>query len=562
MAFGMAAQATWANMITCFDLPVSQAKDLIQGEGLATASTTEAPWQRTSLANIGLCAFVLGFREVEINTIDGIINARNEHASITSMPANIPGVPYLVALEGDLHSLAHDVRQAKPAVLLSVAYRAKGFIDFVHFYARPQFFQPMLILYGLQNGWSSDHWKSYYRSRLLNKLYSRRRNLYREATDAEMLLKDWEKEPTPSELEVPSAPSEGGPPPSESEEDEENRKEHEGIKFWQKWGVGGCPTICQVLAFMPYHCTCSGFPLESYLKFLHGIIHRGASNLWSNGGSELCKIDDELIRGLVNDEFKYIVPTSSFILTAGGFVRQSASGSRSWIFHDSFVHFPATGKNFPAWVLDTDGPLPVTKLIHELLSGSDVDALRDYLDFEIPTIIDPLDSVPFDKGTVEAELYFALLSVESRISRLWEHIIANGPDRDPFPSERAFGRALTCFLALWVEICQVTTPFSSPGKFTAAFEEVIGSWAGKNSKLCVPEPEYAYLTYGFPKANSVGNQDWFYQWVTWGDRKGHIEKMLPYLQLRGILLYHFLCCSGDSSNIAAAEMADVTLRFV
>jgi hypothetical protein len=563
VAFAMGARATWANMISCFDLPANQAKDLRIGEELATGipSSIDAPWQRTSLANIALCAFVLGLREVDINTKEGVITARNEHASITSMPANIPGIPYLVALQGDLDSLAHDVRQAKPSILKSVAYRAKGFIDFVHFYARPLFFQPMLILYSLQNGWTTDHCQKYYRSRLKNQLYSRQKNLYWEATNGEVLLGILGKDPTPSESRPSSPTSPAGAPMSESEEEEDNRKEQEGIQFWKGWGIGGCPSFFQVLAFMPYHCTCSGFPLNSYLKFLHEIIRPGALNWWSNGGSELCRVDDELTLSMVNGEVKYIAPTSSFMLTAGEFVKKSASGSRSWIFHDSFDHFVTTATNIPAWALDTDGPLPVTKLIYELLSGSDVDALHVYLDFELPTIIDPLDSVPFEKATIEAELYFALLSVESRIARLWGKIIMTGPDKEPAPSENAFGKGLASFLALWIEICGITTPFSSPRKFTAVFQEVIRSWRGQASNLCVPEPEYKNLTAGFPKAASVGDQDWFYRWVESGDRKEHMEKMLPCLQLRGILLYHFLCCNGDSSKIATAEAGDITIRL-
>jgi hypothetical protein len=605
VAFAMGARATWANMISCFDLPANQAKDLITTHELATGipSSIDAPWQRTSLANIALIAFVLGLREVDINTKEGIITARNEHAGITSMPANIPGIPYLVALQGDLDSLAHDVRQAKPAILKSVAYRAKGFIDFVHFYANPLFFQPKLILYGLQNGWKTEHWNEYYTARLKGQLYSRAGNLFGEAKRGELLLENLMRDPPGSQSEdsvlsegVGQAISGNAEPANpagdeqtnrasaekaaagdeeqanESEEDEQERKEKDGILFWQGFDIGGCPSFLQTLAFMPYHCTCSGFPLNSYLEYFHYIIIMGASNWWSNGGNKLCEVDDNLDLWIANDRVTYIARTSSFMMTAGDYVVKATSGSRSWIFHNSSAHFqtapnqnsnPDLPNQIPAWARDTDGPIPITKLIHELLSGSRVESLRDYRDFEVPTIIDPLASrsLQFEKTTVEAELYLALLFVEARIAQLWENIITDPPDKDPTPSENKFGKGLASFLALWIEICGITTPFSSPDKFIATFKEVIGSWAGKNSKLCVPEPEYKELTTGFPRAKSVGCQDWFYRWVESGDRKEYMEKMLPYLQLRGILLYHFLCCNGDSSKIAAAEAADITIRL-
>jgi hypothetical protein len=97
----MGARATWANMISCFDVPASQAKKLILGQELAAGipSSIDAPAQLTSLANVALCAFILGLRDVDIDLKKGSITAQNEHASITSMETNIPGIPYFVTLQ-------------------------------------------------------------------------------------------------------------------------------------------------------------------------------------------------------------------------------------------------------------------------------------------------------------------------------------------------------------------------------------------------------------------------------------------------------------------------------
>jgi len=560
VAFATGARASWANMISCLNLPARQAKKLINRHELATVipSAIDAPWQRTSLANIALCSFVLGLSSVEIDIDKGIITARNEHASITSMEANIPGVPYLVALQGDLDSLAKNVRQASPEILRSVAYRAKGFIDFVHFYANPLFFQPMLILYGLLNGWKGENWNKYYIYRLKSQLYTKAGNLYWEAGRGEILEMSEEEDLPAMSVDGDNSVEERRMSMSDFEEDKQRAKEEEGVTFWRDLRVGGCPSLLQVLAFMPYHCTCSGFPLDSYLASFHKTVRRGAANWWNGGGKELCRVDPDLSRNIANDKVTFIDRTSSFLLTAGCTVRKSSSGSRSWIFHDSFKHFMYEGDGIGTlrWALALDGPLHVTEIIHDLLIGTSVDSLRDYLVDEIPAIIDPLHR--FEKTTVEAELYFALLCVEARIAELWEKIALNGRDPEGEASEEVIGQGLACFLAFWISLCRRTTPFSSPEAFKTTADNMLQGWRG-NEKPCIPQLELSIP--GVPDPVSLVSRGWFHQWIEDGERKEYMRKLLTWLQLRSILVYHFLCCNEDSSKIAEAESEDIKITM-
>ena len=105
------ARASWANMLECLDLEPQmlitkmQRADVIPG-------VLDAPYQNTTLINIGLWCFVLGMKELNIDVTKGTIQARNSYASLLTTQQPVPGVSKVIHIEGNLERLEAMVDEA------------------------------------------------------------------------------------------------------------------------------------------------------------------------------------------------------------------------------------------------------------------------------------------------------------------------------------------------------------------------------------------------------------------------------------------------------------------
>ena len=120
------------------------------------------------------------------------------------------------------------------------------------------------------------------------------------------------------------------------------------------------------------------------------------------------------------------------------------------------------------------------------------------------------------------------------------------------------------FLALWISLCQEKDPFSPIEEVQIALEECFDKWQNDETPgVPEPPPEYLNITPPLPRlpAKDIPSKAAFYRWATVGQRKRDIVSLVPLLQLRGILIYHFLHCRGDSSDVAGAESYRLQVRF-
>ena len=615
------ARASWANVIAC--MGTQPTKGLVRRLELADIipNRLDAPWQTTSLSNVGLLCFVLGMKHVNVNIQEGTITAHNEYASLTTTKVKVPGMPLMVTLSGDLDNLRASLAKPITQNLVSVARTANGMIDFVNFAVNPFFCDPTVVIYGLRNVWDDDDWVKYGKVRLLQRHASEKSVgcLYWEAVEADGIgSDDW-------------------------------------TSHWKKLGVGASPSLLQLLAFLPYSSMCSGFPLRSYLTPYDNHFFESASKWWTHGGRDFCSKDSALTFRVAKGDVPFLRETESFLLTAK--ILDENHGSRSWIFHRTRQLLRNWDKTFELTLADSTTKFPITAAVGRLLEGDTVDQVRSDQHEKLFTRIEEYTNVL--QSTIEAELWFTLATLEARIESIWDRIVntentssperkttlpaqeplaipfqpavlqraktsslpasqksSSAPNPDPkstkttpkatstddsedgpnvttddldpetlvrsaredkkrletiliryqmndIPS-RNIGKAMAGFMALWIAMCKEVDPHSPVAEVRAALAEVLESWNGDHSLVFPRLPaEYYEITppLRLMYTDEDTTRDRFYQWAIEGDRKSNLLSLVFWLQLRSILLYHFLHCNGDSSDVAGAESSRLRIRF-
>lgn len=150
----MTARASWANMLSC--LGVQPSRELILRKQRADVIPTgmDAPMQSTTLRSIAVWCYLLGMKNVQFDTPNATIKARNKYANIVTTNQTVPGVANVISLEGDLDGLRRSIIQASTAELFEVITRAIGLLDFVAFRVSPNNYQPFNIVYALHSDWN------------------------------------------------------------------------------------------------------------------------------------------------------------------------------------------------------------------------------------------------------------------------------------------------------------------------------------------------------------------------------------------------------------------------
>jgi len=564
------ALASWANLISCFGVQPSEAKQLLLGHETADIISHEmdAPWQTTTLSNIGICCFALGFRDVKINLSEGTISARNEYAAIETAQTAVLGLPRVVTISGDLDSLRAAVAKPTTASLIAAALRANGMIDWINFYTNPFYCAPLFILYALQSKWKNRHIRRHVSNLVRRGSHTSVGSLYWESNQAECAPENW-------------------------------------ATYWSGLQVGKCPSIIQLLPFIPFNEICAGFPLRSFLLPYKNYFQQTASGWWSEAGHELCDLDDALTLSIASGDVKFLREENSFLVTANV---DSDHGSRSWIFDYEFTE---TLQNWDRdqlrKIIDRSAKFPVSAKIHNILRTGSLDEVR--AKSTRPESFTAGDMRDVLKSTVEAELWFALFTIEARIRARWVDLVNQEDDGEssgprnarelsglvnkmarsqklslPHPSQqqadqevdqetdqteivkdalqnipsREIDANLAYFLALWVEICHDVEPFSGIASVQNSFKRIVETWK-QNDERCIPVPT-DINAWEYPETTGPKTRGWFHNWLQSADRLHKARLLLPWLQLRGILMYHYFCCNGDSSDVAAAESNELRVQ--
>jgi hypothetical protein len=343
--------------------------------------------------------------------------------------------------------------------------------------------------------------------------------------------------------------------------------------FWQGFGIGACPSILQTLSFLPYHSICSGFPVDAYLAPYGHIVRQKCCEWWNTGGSELCQVDAALTNHVGRGLVPFLWCDKSFLVVRGE--APGEHGSRSWIYHparpvlktwdrDRFYQISKIGHhgNFHS-------KFPILTSVFRLLNGEDLNRVRRDVENQGRLII--MD--PF--VTIEAALWFTLFTLEGRIQAVWEEVENETDSHDDAKSQaetmttiRPFLRLnqpildpwLSCFLAVWLAISHHVDPFSPKHIVQGEFDSVLKGWEGVD-ELCIPKPhdDDAWRLLDTPTVPPKTKAE-FCEWVRVGHRWKLLRCLLPWLQLRSILMYYYLGCNGDSSALLFTEANELRVH--
>ena len=534
------ARASWANLLACLRVVPATSKGLVLSRQRADVipAGMDAPLQTTTLANMGLLCFLLGLKYVTIDINKGTIFARNDLARIRTSNLNIPGAENVVTFEGDIDSLRGRCAQPATSELVEAASWANGKLEFIKINVNPYVFEPLSILYALQNEWNEDKWKAYTILRRMRESPSGPGNLVWEARE----YKDQRAH-------------------SDDEADAIEGKDAWNM-FWTKLDIGACPSLIQMLPFLSYHSIVSGFPLEAYLSPFDEHLLWDNATWWGSGGEQLCQSDASLYGRASRNQIPFLRKHSDFLMVAG--VVTGDSGCRSWLFHSCYAMLKGWDQEWLAELIKHDAGgnfetrFPIMPTVYRLLSGKLMVEVRK-----------EIAEHSMDGGlfvTIEAALWFTLLTVEARLEALWDHCKMSLEKKDGSPESGdmstdkpedlpAFSPTFGGFMAAWLELCRHVDPLSEIQTATTAFNNVIDAWRSDGT-LTVREPpdipERVAEALGHKEGSTMTKKD-FYEWSESGERRKILERMIPWMQLRSFVLFSYLHCNGDSSAVAAAE---------
>jgi len=518
-------RASWANIITCMGVGPTKALCADIQRADLIPSGLDAPLQTTTLANIGIICFILGMKLVKFDLDEGVIEARNKFAVLATRDHNLPGVGKIITLEGDIESLRHVVTQPNGPELFEVAAAANGLLSFNNFRATPYICDPYAILYALQHDWTPEHWRVF--------------NVEQFSLQAVAPLGKgnltWEANKFRDDP----------PPPARWTE------------YWQSLKIGSCPTILKLLAFMPYRSICSGFPLKAYLPF-NAVFSTKCAEWWHTSGKQLCEVDATLfieVSGLKGQGVPFLRGDQSYLLSSLG-----GLGVSSWLFDSSIVELEKWSHDRLNKITKFDQTgtflkrFSILPRISRVLEGEGLSKVRDELEHSIMALnTDPL--------TVEAGFWFTLFCVDGRIRVLWDEIVRGRKEFElsevSVTADDIVGYTVTPFvsgfLSLWLEICEKIDPFSHHTLVQEEFDTILGSWRGEEGP-CVPK---------LPSTEATPDdltKDDFYTWGIIAYRRPMMRALLPWLQLRSILMYYFLLCNEDSTDVAMAESKKILVQ--
>jgi hypothetical protein len=566
------ARASWANMFTCLGIAPSKSLVIRRQRADVIPSAMDAPLQNTDLSTVLQWCYLLGLKNIQLDLTEATISARNIYASITTTNLNVPGLAKVISLDGDLDSLRRRVSWATSGELRTVIEMANGRLFYVALQVDCRNHNPFHILYALQNGWTVQ--KQLKEPRGPGNLYWETENYsekYREIHGTIDLIDTWPRLPRKfgDKILVPSISPEGFSRLS--------------VAVWSRSlgeaGIGRCPSLLQTLAFLPYHNIYSAFPIRHILS-LHYDLENKITAWWAAKGTDLCSILP-LQSGLFPIRGYYLFsPASQFLLSESRDV-SGCFGSRSWIFFSSHNGLKAWNPDCFKQMTDLDqcsdfdSPFPLLNDVGRLLQGTTVARVRDEY---VSVLLHVSDGFSV---RIEPALWFSLFSVEGRIEALWDEILKVGSDT-PKPkissyknhvsslTELNWGKmpaehkplepSLAGFLALWLDVCGRDDPFDKD--FDKLLEEVLQSWR-EDEELCIPKPVPDHFVDTLPPDNPVAppwKKGEFYRWADQGKRMKLLPKMVPWLQLRSALMYHFLLCNEDSSDLRAAQAAQIQVR--
>jgi hypothetical protein len=491
---------------------------------------------------------VLGLNKVEIQ--HGVLSASSKYARLeTTLQSNVPGIGKVIGMHGILRRVKRDALRSSVGALEEIVWLAEGRFNLVWFRVDYRFFNPMSVVYALQNQWNFESWGKYEDDGV--KLSVMEGNLAREAAE-------WSKA---------------------------SDKQEEWTEFWssKRVGISGCPSLLKTFAFLPYHSIYGGFPLKSLLSPYQARFNtQSRREWWTTSGNKLCKVNDLLTGHLETRELvvPFVRTENEFVVAARKAAGSNFYGWRSWMLNTHLEVIKSWTPELYEHICDPTREVPIADVVKRLLSGeTSVNEVRDDWERQLAST---------RNASVQATLWLTLFLLDARIQSLWRQIDHNChinecrhwlieetrtskiPDaaqkwrlRQEYSTIFNPSIAMGDFLALWIEICSQTDPLSNIELLQSTFDERLALWE-LNTSPCVPELN---RDGGRDELGRSCARNVFVAWINEvaKDENGRGRKewvrddLLPLLQLRCFLMWDNLHCYGDSSCLLSKEFVDETV---
>jgi hypothetical protein len=565
------ARASWANMLECLDV---YSKDVCAiGKYHPTdviPSGLDAPFQTTKLINIALWGYVLGMKELQLDTKNETIMARNRYASIATTPQTVPGISKIVHIEGDLDALEGMIDQASTNELREVVRTVQGWLGFTStIRSHMTAFEPYKVIMDLRQrppdqtrcSDSEVPWVAY--------------NMIWQAEKFDIAEKNRKKECHKDEIEESPKDKKRSEAKELSKEcrttavfSEDTCEPKIWTAFWDSIhlhsrhrAVGKCPTLLQTFSFLPYQSICSGFPWNA-LRPYHAFLTKQCASWWEKEGPTMCYENHDLYLALRNQTeeenctFPFIRPKRTFLIIDREGRGEEGSGLYSWIF-ETYNSYQGKLKekqrtsfeekiSYKKSLGHPDFRLSILEKVGRILKGElTIDEARDEVQSKMT--VSKKDYV-----TVETAVWFTLFTLEGHIEALWKNVMNGTQAKDP--DEGTIGHNVAFFLFIWLRMCVHVDPFSDEKeKIEEAFEKAL------QKKFADGDDEYCRLFRSAVGEDGYGHDE-LCEWATEKERMVWMKELLRWLKLRGFLMYFYSWCKQDSSQVAAGLYNEPLIR--
>ena len=302
---------------------------------------------------------------------------------------------------------------------------------------------------------------------------------------------------------------------------------------------------------------------------------------WGSSGSAKGHVDEELTFTYTKGDIRFIKIKNSFDLT--GSKVNALGGVRSWILNSAVKGLEEIDSKWNISIVEIGGSFPLLDIIGELLQHGLATA-KCTIDNHRKRRVSSRFGADI---TLEAALWFTLYTLERRIESYWSQMIVTTPDEQAIKElktkekiaavlasdkerlvdlidgtlELEIEPAIASFLGLWIEVSHQIDPFSNAEEFRVGFLSVLDAWSN-DDRLYIDAPSDRIRSV-FPSVQGLvlRKRKEFFEWTREGSRRDLLSQLLPWLQLRGIVLYYFLSCFGDSSKVATAETNELHVQM-
>ncbi|EPS36646.1 hypothetical protein H072_9794 [Dactylellina haptotyla CBS 200.50] len=576
------AKAGWSNIFTVLEIPPNEGLITEYEDADIIPSTVDVPVQRIKLSDLSLLCYMVGLKNVVIDTVKGSIEAQNSFIKITTQL--IPGLGQAVTIDGDFSSLLFELRDTQTSCIADLCIIARGELLGGRARADIGYLPESILLYSNLQNWKSNVWANYHHFLELSNFG---------ATDQDYL--DNHEFLDRSSLRHQAAYY------VETSRNTQKR----WSEIWKDFDNTCTPMIIKYLATMPFNFLISAAPLKlfyepyfSYVEENRKTWYHHLKNTKSLNIQRHLDIDVCLVRG----DIACLYEDSDFQLMVCSFTQNG-----SWMACPCIT-------NFQRWKSEVAGSIRETaekSIIYlptvtiSLLEGNSVNKVRQLMK----------DDYFLGKNyTLESAVILSLMIVDCQLQALWCRLENTGrlatfyskitgtftklsdiqgfyelaqilyPELD---FDNGSEPMMVHFVAFWFELGRRKDILGPSSSLESCVDDILNEWKDVGDP-CIPDilpPDWSQISKNAANRRELSDEDKkkyfgkppksltkreFVEWALSATEDGgaimridFIRKMIPLLQLRTFLMDIYYRFHADSSDTyLAKDSATVNVRLI